>query len=57
MTEEEIFNEALKKVTELACDVVEQCCYFADTNDYDKEWVIERFQEQFQRAKRDYLKR
>lgn len=56
MTEKDLFNEALKAVTELACDVIEQCCDFADTNNYDKEWVIERFQEQFQRAKKNIFK-
>lgn len=49
-------DQALKEVTELAVDVIEQCVEFATRNDYEKEWVIERFQEQFSIAKRDFLK-
>lgn len=55
MNEKEFYDTALKEVTELAVDVIEQCCDFADRNDYEKEWVIDRFQEQFSRAKRDFL--
>lgn len=53
MEEQELYNIALKEVTELAIDVLEQCCDFANKNNYDRNWVIERFQEQFQRAKKD----
>lgn len=56
MSETEIYDKALKEVTELAVDVIEQCADFADRNDYDKEWVIDRFQEQFSIAKRDFLR-
>lgn len=55
MSETEIYDKALKEVTELAVDVVEQCADFADRNNYDKEWVLDRFQEQFSIAKRDFL--
>ena len=57
MDEEVFYDTALKEVTELAVDVIEQCSAFADRNDYDKEWVIDRFQEQFSRAKKDFLNR
>lgn len=55
MNEEKFYTNALKEVTELAVDVIEQCADFADRNNYDKEWVLDRFQEQFSRAKRDFL--
>lgn len=55
--EKELYDTALKEVTELAVDVIEQCFDFANRNDYDKEWVLERFQEQFSRAKKDSLNR
>ena len=55
MNEKEFYNKALKEITELAVDTIEQCADFADRNDYDKEWVIDRFQEQFSIAKRDFL--
>lgn len=54
---EKIYDKALKEVTELAVDVVEQCVDFADRNNYEKEWVFERFQEQFSRVKKDFFKR
>ena len=53
----ELYDTALKEVTELAVDVIEQCFDFANRNDYDKEWVLDRFQEQFSRAKKDFLNR
>lgn len=55
MKEKEFYDTALKEVTELAIDVIEQCFDFANRNDYDKEWVLDRFQEQFSRAKKDFL--
>lgn len=57
MGEKELYDTALNEVTELAVDVIEQCFDFANRNDYDKEWVLERFQEQFSRAKKDFLNR
>lgn len=56
MAEKELYDTALREVKELAADVIEQCSDFANKNDYDKEWVLERFQEQFSLAKRDFLK-
>lgn len=55
--EKELYDTALKEVTELAVDVIEQCFDFANRNDYEKEWVLDRFQEQFSRAKKDFLNR
>ena len=57
MDEEVFYDTALKEVTELAVDVIEQCFYFAEKNNYENEWVLDRFQEQFSRAKKDFLKR
>lgn len=57
LEEKELYDTALKEVTELAVDVIEQCFDFANRNDYDKEWVLDRFQEQFSRAKKDFLNR
>ena len=56
MEEQDLYDTALKGVTELAVDVIEQLVNFAIKNDYEKEWVIDRFQEQFSTAKRDFLK-
>lgn len=57
VSEAEIYDKALKEVTELAVDVIEQCIAFADANCYEKEWVIDRFQEQFSIAKRNAIGR
>lgn len=57
MGEKELYDTALKEVTELAVDAIEQCFDFANRNDYEKEWVLDRFQEQFSRAKKDFLNR
>lgn len=53
---DKLFDIALKEVTELAVDVMEQCVYFAEKNNYEKEWVLDRFQEQFSIAKSKFLK-
>lgn len=55
--EKELYEKALKDVTELVADVIEQCADFATENNYDTEWVIDRFQEQFSIAKRNLLNR
>ncbi len=55
MRRNNLYDQALKEVTELAVDVIEQCVEFANRNDYEKDWVIDRFQEQFSKAKRDFL--
>lgn len=56
MEEQDLYDTALKEVTELAVDAISQCVNFATRNDYEKEWVIDRFQEQFSIAKRNFLK-
>lgn len=53
MNEQDLYDMALKEVTKLAIDVLEQCCDFANKNNYDRNWVIEGFLEQFQKAKKD----
>lgn len=37
MGEKEFYDATLKRVTELAVDVIEQCFDFANKNNYDKE--------------------
>ena len=36
MEEKEFYDQALREVTELAVDVIEQCADFANRNDYEK---------------------
>ena len=52
---EDIYQDALTKVAELCSGVIEECIDFANKNDYDEEWVLDRFQEQLSVAKRHYL--
>ena len=51
MEEELLYKLAMKEMNNLAEDVLNECIEFADSHDYEKEWVIERFQEQFQKVK------
>ena len=43
-------------MSDLANDVIEKCLEFANNNDYDEEWAFDIFQEQFAKAKAEYLK-
>lgn len=52
---DELYKKAMSEMNDLANDVIEQCVDFADSNDYEKEWVLDRFQEQFSKAKAKYL--
>lgn len=56
MDEEFLYKLAMKEMNNLAEDVLDECIEFADSHDYDKEWVIGRFQEQFQKVKAKKLK-
>lgn len=56
MEEELFYKLAMKEMNNLAEDVLNECIEFADSHDYDKEWVVDRFQEQFQKVKAKKLK-
>lgn len=56
MSEDKFYKKAMKEMDDLANDIMEQCIDFASNNDYDQEWVLDRFQEQFSKAKAKYLK-
>lgn len=56
MSEDKFYKKAMKEMDDLANDIMEQCIDFANNNDYDQEWVLDRFQEQFSKAKAKYLK-
>lgn len=57
MGEEELYKQAIADMRDLAIDVIEQCLEFARENDYDQEWVLDRFQESFTWAKNEIKKR
>lgn len=56
MNEDKFYKEAMDEIKDLANDVMEQCIDFANNKDYDQEWVLDRFQEQFSEVKVKYLK-
>lgn len=43
----------MKEMEELAERVIEDCCEFAEDNDYEKEWVISQFISAFNKLKKD----
>ena len=55
--DQELYTEAIKRIDNLCLEALDDCVYFANANDYDKEWVFEKFQERFRLNKRNYLKR
>lgn len=57
MGEDELYKKAMSEMDALVNDTIEQCVDFANSNNYEKEWVLDRFQEQFSRAKAKYVNR
>ena len=43
-----------KKVQRLSDNVLKELTIFADDNDYEKEWVLERFKEEFSKKVRKW---
>ena len=57
MEEDELYKTAMLQMIELSCDVIDQCIEFANHNDYNTEWVLDMFQEQFSSVKQEFMKR
>jgi hypothetical protein len=55
MSDDLLYKKAVKQMRQLAEDVLADVEMFADDNNYDKEWVLERFQEEFSKAKKRWL--
>lgn len=47
-----LYKEALERIDELVEEVVQTCIEVADENHYERVWVLERFREKFNKAKR-----
>ncbi|MGG4106735.1 hypothetical protein AAXB25_22815 [Paenibacillus lautus] len=47
-----LYKHAMKRITELVEEVFQICDEVADENQYEREWVLDRFREQFSKAKR-----
>lgn len=54
--DKEIYDKAINDIKNLCYDILQDCVDFADNNAYDREWVIDRFQEQFSKEKQRYLR-
>jgi hypothetical protein len=50
--EDKLYKEAMDRINELVEDVMQTCEEVADENDYGRDWVLDRFREQFNKAKR-----
>lgn len=51
--ESKIYKEAMERIDELVEEVIETCLEVADENHYERVWVLERFREKFNKAKRE----
>lgn len=47
-----LYKEAMERIDELVEEVVQTCIEVADENHYERVWVLERFRERFNKAKR-----
>ena len=50
--ESKLYKEAMERIDELVEEVVQTCIEVADENDYERVWVLERFRDKFNKAKR-----
>lgn len=54
--EDVLFKLAKTEVNKFARNVLEDCFDLANDYDYEKEWVVDMFQEEFSKVKREVLK-
>ncbi|NEZ44366.1 hypothetical protein GQA12_22875 [Paenibacillus alvei] len=50
--EDILYKQAMKRISELVEEVLEICDDVANENHYERDWVLDRFREQFNKAKR-----
>ncbi|WP_145142125.1 hypothetical protein [Paenibacillus sp. Y412MC10] len=55
--EDTIYKDAMKRIAELVEEVIQVCDEVADENHYERDWVLDRFREQFSKAKRRKVSR
>lgn len=53
--EELLYNSAMNRMNELADDVAQECCKVACDNHYERDWILERFRECFNKKVRELL--
>lgn len=47
-----LYKEAMKRIDELVEEVLQTCNEVADENHYERAWVLDKFRERFNKAKR-----
>jgi len=52
LDEQDLYDQAMQRVDELVEEVIETCCDVADENHYERDWILDRFREKFNKAKR-----
>ncbi|WP_170220312.1 hypothetical protein [Paenibacillus anaericanus] len=52
MSEDVLYKEAMKRIDDLVEEVLNNCNEVANENHYEREWVLEKFRERFNKAKR-----
>ncbi len=55
MSDEDLYNKAIREMKSLAEYVMQDIQKFADEHDYEKAWVVERFREEFNKISREEM--
>ncbi|MBU8773204.1 hypothetical protein [Cytobacillus oceanisediminis] len=50
--ESKLYKEAMERIDELVEEVMQTCEEVADENHYERVWVLEKFRDRFNQAKR-----
>lgn len=54
--DEELYGEAIEQLDNFCLDILDNLSAFAIKNDYDKEWVFDRFKERLFKFKSAYIR-
>lgn len=50
--DDDLYKEAMMRMDELVEEVLQFCDDVADNNNYERDWVLDRFREKFNKARR-----
>ncbi|MFC5402279.1 hypothetical protein [Cohnella soli] len=50
--EDKLYKQAMKCVAALVDEVIKRCDEVAEENHFERDWVLDKFREQFSKAKR-----
>lgn len=57
INKDDLYSIAVKQMKEFSTNIIDDCIDFANDNDYEIEWVLDKFQEEFSKTKLDFLRR